>query len=74
MARKQTLKPDVVDLVTRRARNKEERVMKLAIVRYRHLKSRSENAMDASEKVKLYEMALTCLANSAEKEATTRPW
>jgi hypothetical protein len=66
MARKQTLQPDVVDLMTRRARNKADKTMKLAIVRYRHLKSRSENAADASERVKLYEMALTCLANSAE--------
>ena len=41
--------------------------MKLAIVRYRHLKSLSEHAADATERVKLYEMALSCLANSAER-------
>ena len=59
---------DVSALVARRARNKADKTMKLAIVRYRHLKSRSESATDASERVKLYEMALTCLANSAERE------
>jgi hypothetical protein len=66
MDQRLTPKRDVAALVARRVRNKEERVMKLAIVRYRHLKSLSEIASDASERVKLYEKALMCLANSAE--------
>jgi hypothetical protein len=68
MARRQTPK-QVVDLVARRERNKQEKAMKLAILRYRHLKSLSENATDASEKAKLHQMALTCLANLIEKES-----
>jgi hypothetical protein len=74
MGQRLSPKQDNATLVARRARNKADKTMKLAIVRYRHLKSRSENATDASEKVKLYEMALTCLAASAEKEAAARPW
>jgi hypothetical protein len=69
MARRQTPKQGVVDLVARRERNKQEKAMKLAILRYRYLKSLSENATDASEKAKLHQMALTCLANLAEKES-----
>jgi hypothetical protein len=73
MDRRLTPKQDVAAVVARRARNKQDMTMKLAIVRYRHLKSLSEHAAEASERVKLYEMALTCLANSAEQEAATRP-
>jgi hypothetical protein len=73
MDRRLSPKQDVAAVVARRARNKQDMTMKLAIVRYRHLKSLSEHAADASERVKLYEMALTCLANSAEQEAVTRP-
>jgi hypothetical protein len=69
MARRHTLTMGVADLVSRRAKDNSDKAMKLAILRYRHLKSRSENATDISEKVKLYEMALTCLANSVEKES-----
>jgi hypothetical protein len=69
MDRRQNPKRDVGALVARRARNRAEKTMKLAIVRYRHLKSLSEIASDASERVKLYERALTCLANSAENES-----
>ena len=64
-------KQGVAALVARQARNKQDKTMKLAIVRYRHLKSLSEHAADASERVKLYERALTCLANSAESDAVT---
>jgi hypothetical protein len=67
MARSQILKPDAIRPVARRARDDSDKAMKLAIVRYRHLKSLSANTADASEKAKFYEMALTCLANSAEK-------
>lgn len=70
MARRQTPKLDIVDLVSRRAKDDTDKAMKLAIVRYRHLKSLSANATDVFEKAKFYEMALTCLANSAEREAT----
>jgi hypothetical protein len=66
MDRRLIAKQGVAALVARQARNKHDKTMKLAIVRYRHLKSRSEHAAEASERVKLYEMALTCLANSAE--------
>jgi hypothetical protein len=69
MDRRQLPKRDVMALVARRARNKQEKTMKLAIVRYRHLKSLSELAADVSERKKLYEMALTCLAKSAENES-----
>jgi hypothetical protein len=69
VARRQTPKLDVVDLVSRRAKDDSDKAMKLAIVRYRHLKSLSANASDAFEKAKFYEMALTCLANSSEKES-----
>jgi hypothetical protein len=67
MARRHIPKPDVIALVGRRVRDDSDKAMKLAIVRYRHLKSLSANAADASEKAKFYEMALMCLANSAEK-------
>ena len=72
MARRQIPKPDAISLVARRVNENGDRAMKLAIIRYRHLKSLSANTADASEKAKFYEMALTCLANSAEK-ATARP-
>jgi hypothetical protein len=72
MARRQIPKPDAINLVARRVSDSGDKAMKLAIVRYRHLKSLSANSADASEKAKFYEMALTCLANSAEN-ATARP-
>jgi hypothetical protein len=68
MDQKQTPKQDVADLVARRARKKQEKAMKLAIVRYRYLKSLSESAMDASEKKRLYELALASLTSSIDKE------
>jgi hypothetical protein len=72
MARRRIPKLDAISLVARRANDSGDKAMKLAIVRYRHLKSLSANTADASEKAKFHEMALTCLANSAEK-ATARP-
>jgi hypothetical protein len=69
MERKRQGTLSVVELMARRASAKRDRVLKLAIVRYRHLKSLSENAMDVAEKKKLYEMALKCLAKSAEEES-----
>jgi hypothetical protein len=68
MDHRQTPKQDVVALMALRTRRKHEKTMRLAIVRYRHLKSQSENTTDFFEKAKLYEMALTCLANSAEQD------
>jgi hypothetical protein len=68
MDQKRTPKQDVADLVARRARKKQEKSMKLAIVRYRYLKSLSESAMDASEKKRLYELALASLTSSIDKE------
>jgi hypothetical protein len=68
MDQRQIAKQGVAALVARQARNRRDKTMKLAIVRYRHLKSLSERAADASQRTKLYERALMCLANSAENE------
>ena len=67
MDQRHTPKQDVGALVARRAQKKQEKTMKLAILRYRHLRSLSENATDALERAKFHQMALTCLANLAEK-------
>jgi hypothetical protein len=68
MRRKQTLKLDVADLIARRIQKKQEKALKLAIIRYRHLRGLSAIATDASERARLHTMALTCLAKSAELE------
>jgi hypothetical protein len=66
--RKQILKLDVTDLMARRIEKKQENALKLAIIRYRHLRDLSVISTDSSEKTRLHTMALTCLARSAELE------
>ena len=68
MERKRPGKLGIVELMDRRAAAKRDRAFKLTVVRYRYLKSLSESATDITERRKLYEMALICLASSADEE------